>query len=124
MNRDMIFWQFSRQNVEAADFTNFLRDYAPPVLAAAGPGYGLVGGRLDYVAGRSVAALVYRHERHVIDLFVWPEPGAASPIRITSRQGFAVAHWREAAMTYWAVSDLNAGDLRDFCDRLRAEATP
>lgn len=88
-------------------------DFSPPVLDFAAQGYTLAGGRLDYVDHRPVAALAYRHRLHVINLFVWPDDGAAKE-QSTSRQGYQLIHWSQAGMTYWLVSDLNDEDLGQF----------
>lgn len=98
---------------------NHRLDFAPPVDDWAARGFPLVGGRLDYVDGHTVAALVYRHRQHLINLFVWPDRAARpQPPELSSRRGYAVVHWSDGAMTYWAVSDLNGGELRDFCEGL------
>ena len=88
---------------------------SPPVKDLTTAGFPLVGGRLDYVAGKPAAALVYRHRQHVINLFVAPEAArlAAGP-RTAQRQGYTVLHWDEAGLGYWAVSDLAADDLARF----------
>jgi anti-sigma factor RsiW len=77
----------------------------------------LVGGRLDYIQDRSVAALVYRRREHYINLFLWPAPGEpdASP-RALRRRGARLYHWTKEGMTYWAVSDLNDAELRTFVE--------
>jgi anti-sigma factor RsiW len=88
-------------------------DFAPPVFDLTAQGFALVGGRLDYLERRPVAALVYRHRQHLINLFVWPSTGDAQPRRL-ERQGFHVLRWAAGGMSYWAVSDLNADDLAQF----------
>jgi anti-sigma factor RsiW len=83
--------------------------YAPPVRDFKAQGFPLVGGRLEYLEGRPVAALVYRHGQHAINVFVWPGTAAAQgPL---DRQGFHVRAWADAGMQFWAVSDVNAADL-------------
>ena len=101
-------------------------DFAPPVVDLTGDGFPLVGGRLDYAGQRTVAALVYRHRQHIINLFLWPAEGAAmgGALSAESRQGYNVVHWASGGMVYWAVSDLNPADLRAFGDLVqRAAAT-
>ena len=85
-------------------------DYAPPVDLAA-DGFTLAGGRLDYVAHRRVAVLIYRYRKHVIDVYVLP--GATTPFT-TVDQGYALARWPAAGMTWWAVTDAEAPALAAF----------
>jgi anti-sigma factor RsiW len=90
-------------------------DYAPPVRDFAAAGFPLVGGRLDYFAGRPVAALAYRRDRHPIDLYVWPDTGGAEPsVPSGIVNGYQVLAWRDAEMRFVAVSDVNAADLNTF----------
>jgi anti-sigma factor RsiW len=98
-------------------------DYSPPVQDFAAQGFALTGGRLDYLAGRPVAALVYQRRQHVINLFVWPvaEKSEAPEIAET-RQGYNLIHWTQGGMNYWAVSDLNAAELREFAELVRERA--
>ena len=86
-------------------------------------GFTLLGGRLDYVAGRPVAVLVYRHRQHILNLMIWPErDGGATPVAAAERQGHNLLHWRQDGMAYWAISDLNPADLAAFADLLRVAA--
>ena len=93
-------------------------DFAPPVKDLAARQFPLLGGRLDYVNDRPVAALVYGSDKHVIDLYVWPsakEEGSAAPMPQTAtRNGYNTIHWSETGMDFWAVSDLEAAKLNDF----------
>jgi len=92
-------------------------DYSPPVKDLAADGFPLVGGRLDYLNGRPVAALAYRHAQHVIDLYVWPSESRADRTPSQGeRNGYNYVHWADGGMNFWAVSDLNAAELRTFVD--------
>ena len=95
-------------------------DYSPPVTNLATDGYPLVGGRLDYMDERPVAALVYKHQLHAINVFVWPVRGQSSlSIASSNKNGFNAASWQGDGMQYWAVSDLNEADLKKFAELLR-----
>jgi anti-sigma factor RsiW len=88
-------------------------DFSPPVVDTSPAGFVLAGGRLDYLDGRPVAAIVYRRRQHVINLFVWPGQGRAGPTAET-RDGYNMLHWTSGGMEHWAVSDLNAVELGQF----------
>jgi len=95
-------------------------DFSPDVKDLAGDGYPLVGGRLDYIGRRGVAALVYQRGSHPINVFVWPEPDAGGGgDGEWSVRGYNVIRWRRSGMRYWAVSDLNLADLRELAHDLQ-----
>src|SRR6266481_2880627 len=90
-------------------------DFAPPVADLSNKGFPLVGGRLDYLDNRPVAALIYQRRKHFINLFVWPvESNAAKGTETISRQGYQLLHWVNSDFNYWAVSDVSVGDLQAF----------
>jgi anti-sigma factor RsiW len=93
-------------------------DFSPPVTDLTGAGFPLIGGRLDYLDNRPVAALVYRRRQHLISLFVWPDEksGRTAPAQSSPRQGYHILHWRVGDMTYWAISDLDATELKTFAE--------
>ena len=91
-------------------------DFAPPVVDLTNAGFPLIGGRLDYLDNRPVAALIYQRRKHFINLFVWPASDASrrtAPKEI-SHQGYHLVHWVEGDFNYWAVSDVNKEDLQNF----------
>jgi anti-sigma factor RsiW len=92
-------------------------DFAPVVRDLRTDGFPLVGGRLDYLDGKTVVALVYQRNKHPINLFITPAltSESTSPT-ITTRRGYNILSWTNSGMNYWAVSDLNAGELREFAD--------
>jgi anti-sigma factor RsiW len=95
-------------------------DFSPPVPDLSELGWILIGGRLDYLDGRPVAALVYQRRMHNINVFVWPRAGSAdNNIQQEDAQGYQILHWNGADMTYWVVSDLNKNELMDFARALR-----
>ena len=89
-------------------------DFAPVVPDLAPQGFPLAGGRLDYADGREVAALVYRRNAHVINLFVMPGAKHAGLHAPPTRSSYSVVHWKQAGLSYWAVSDMERGDVEAF----------
>ena len=94
-------------------------DFAPVVKDLASQGFPLAGGRLDYLDNRPVAALVYKRRQHTINLFQWPSPASDSGPRTLTLRGYNVVRWTHAHMAYWAVSDVNSGDLGQFVHDLQ-----
>jgi anti-sigma factor RsiW len=92
-------------------------DFAPEVQDLSAQGFSLAGGRLDYINGRTVAALVYRRRQHTINVFTWPG-GADEPPKTEGVQGFHVVHWVKHGMAWWAVSDLAENELRELAGLL------
>ena len=90
-------------------------DFAPPVKDFADEGFPLIGGRLDVLAGRNVAAIVYARRKHIINVFVLPTKEPDTPIHPPGlRQGYQWLHWRHQGMEYCAVSDVSLSDLNEL----------
>ncbi len=105
-------------------------DFAPPVVDLKDHDIPLLGGRLDVLAGRPVAALVYQHGKHTVNVFVRPSATTASKeeaidfadsdrTKLVTNHGFNVASWTNDGFNYSAVSDLNAVELRNFASLLQ-----
>jgi anti-sigma factor RsiW len=95
-------------------------DFAPPVDDFAAQGFPLIGGRLDYLDGQPVAALVYQRRLHPINLFVWtaPEKYSEKSTQLT-RQGYNIFYWTRDGLTYCAISDLAADEMQTFAALLQ-----
>jgi anti-sigma factor RsiW len=94
-------------------------DFSPPVHDFSGRGYPLLGGRLDYLNGRPVAALVYGRRQHLINVFLWPAAGPVSSGAPLERQGYHLLHWTTPEYAYWVASDLGLSELTDFAGLLQ-----
>jgi anti-sigma factor RsiW len=93
-------------------------DVSPPVIDLTALGFTLIGGRLDYIDGRALGAIVYKRRAHVINLFVAQTPNAEhSAARTETVQGFNIRRWSDKGLSYWAVSDINADELAEFSDK-------
>jgi anti-sigma factor RsiW len=88
-------------------------DFSPEVKDLSAEGFPLLGGRLDYVGGRRVGAVVYKRRLHTINVFVWPSTEEAAA-RLVTRNGYHVLSWSRGGIAYWAVSDVSAGDLKQL----------
>ena len=90
-------------------------DVSPPVPNLDSLGFPLLGGRVDVVGDRTVAAVVYGRREHKINVFARPSSRVrgAAPIASTER-GYHIVRWTASGLETWVVSDLNAGELQQF----------
>lgn len=99
--------------------------FTPPVVDLGDKEYALAGGRLDYISDDPSAAIVYRRDKHVINLFCWPsEKGeeTSSSLASVARGNCNVVYWTRNEMTWCVVSDLNSAELKKFAQLLRERA--
>lgn len=97
-------------------------DFSPQVKDLSAQGFDLVGGRLDVLDGRQVAALVYKRHLHMINLFQWPDRGVSSE-SLQNRDGYHVLEWNDAGMRFVAVSSVAESDLQAFARAFRGTSS-
>ena len=95
-------------------------DFSPPVTDFQAKTFKLIGGRVDYLDDRPVAALVYQHGPHLINVFVWPSDGAERGPSLLTRSGYNVDHFSHAGMNYWIVSDMGVDEMEKLAALLRS----
>ena len=95
--------------------------FAPIVPQLQAEGFPLIGGRAEFVAGHTAAALVYGRGPHKINLFIWPAT-ADIDVPKTTYNGYSLVHWRDRGFTYWAVTDAAASELDAFEQAFRGAA--
>lgn len=89
--------------------------FVPLVRDLSAQGYTLEGGRLDYLYKHAVAALVYRHGDHLINVFVWPASRRDEfPGQMLQDEGFHIMLWTRSGTNYCAISDLEQRDFVAF----------
>jgi anti-sigma factor RsiW len=89
-------------------------DFAPNVKDLSAEGFPLLGGRVEYIAGRSAAALVYGRRQHILNLFVWPSGTKEVETGEFERKGYHLVRWSDAQMSYWVASDVSMAELETF----------
>jgi len=97
--------------------------FAPYVPELQSQGFPLVGGRVEFVNGRTAAALVYGRGLHTINLFIWPATASDEGNRSATHGGYALVHWTTRGLSYWAVSDAAPTELDAF-EKAFASSTP
>jgi anti-sigma factor RsiW len=97
-------------------------DFSPPVAELSLPGSVFLGGRVDYVDGRPVAALAYQQGQHVVNAFMWPSEGKDRAAVFAAERGFQVAHWTRSGMNHWIISDLGHEEFTTVVRALEAAA--
>ena len=91
-------------------------DYSPPVPELDSLGFRLIGGRLDYVRDRPTAVIVYGRRQHIINLFLWPSGDSTAATKVETDRGYNSVHGAGGGIAYWAISDLDMAELRQFVD--------
>jgi len=101
-------------------------DFSPVVPRLDSLGFPLLGGRLDYIGTRPVAVVIYGRRKHVINVFSWPADsgGDMQPSAVGTRHGYNIIRWKRGGVESWTASDLNADELRQFVELLRAGTPP
>ena len=94
-------------------------DFSPPVPDLTKDDFILIGGRLEVIHQQPAAAIVYRRRQHVVSLYVSPSPGADTGTALRDLGGYHMLHWMQNNMSYWAVSDVDPTDLRQFAELIR-----
>jgi anti-sigma factor RsiW len=89
-------------------------DYSPQVVDLAPSGYPLIGGRLDVLDHRNVAAIIYQRRKHYINLFIWPSDTESLHGRFYELNGYHALGWTKSGMNYLAVSEIGEKELREF----------
>ena len=99
-------------------------NFAPPIIDLSAQGFVLLGGRMDFVDGRTVPVIVYGRRKHVVNLYVWPNPGHADqPPKPSSLNGYNLIGWQRDGMRLSAISDLAAEELGEFARRFMQSAS-
>jgi anti-sigma factor RsiW len=98
-------------------------DVSPPAVDFAKDGYALIGGRADYVDGHRAAVVVYRHGKHIINVFAWASSDAHLPTTAL-RNGYHLVFWKSGNIAYCAVSDTNLDELATLTRLLQNAGAP
>lgn len=97
--------------------------FAVPVYDFSLQGFELHAARVDLVEGRTIAALVYLHKGHLVDVFIWPTRERDTEQREGSRQGFQWVDWRKGKMEFCVVSDIDPANLKEFYELMESSAS-
>ena len=99
-------------------------NFSPPVYDFSDQGFKLIGGRLDYLGNQEIAAVVFQHRQHYINLFVWPTNQSTSfPDTSFQKEGFNLYGWEANGLTLWAITDADPESLKAFVDLQRQKQT-
>ena len=66
----------------------------------------------------TVAALIYKHRQHVINVFTYPHADSAA-LAVSEQRGYHIVHWAGSGMEYWLISDVNAAELQQLAELLK-----
>jgi anti-sigma factor RsiW len=98
-------------------------DVSPPAVNFASQGYSLVGGRADYIDGHRAAVVVYRHGRHVINVFAWAAGNEQLP-ETAERNGYHLLFWKSGNLAFCAVSDAGLDEMKTLTQLIQKAGAP
>jgi anti-sigma factor RsiW len=96
-------------------------DYSPQVVDLGPSGYPLIGGRLDVLDRRNVAAVIYQRRKHYINLFIWPADSGSLRSTLYTENGYHVLGWTKSGMNYLAVSELGEREFKEFVTMIQEQ---
>ena len=94
-------------------------NFSPPVVVFPTSAYSLLGGRVDMIANRLVATVVYKKEKEVIALFCWPPNKEHLSEGDHFIEAYHVCTWSNAECNYILVSKLSDREMDQFMDLFR-----
>jgi anti-sigma factor RsiW len=94
--------------------------FAPVTPDLSAEGFVLTGGRLDVIAGRPAAAIVYQSKNHIINVWMASAPAGEQKPTASELDGYHVLQWRKDGLEFWVASDLNLPELSKFADLIRS----
>lgn len=89
-------------------------DISPTVPRLDSLGFPLIGGRIDYINGRSVPVIVYTRRQHVINVYSWPSNAVSDKNETAASHGYNLIRAPRNGEELWFVSDLNRSELDSF----------
>ena len=92
---------------------------SPPTADLSAQGFPLVGGRVEVIAGNALPTLVYRRRQHLISVVAMPLANGSTRTQAPNFKtvdGYNMIDWAGGGFRYWAVSDLDPPELRNFVD--------
>jgi len=98
-------------------------DVSPPAVDFAKEGYSLIGGRADYIDGHRAAVVVYRHGKHVINVFAWIADDGHLPAQAL-RNGYHLVFWKSGNIAYCAISDAGLEEMNTLTRLIQKSGAP
>lgn len=98
-------------------------DVSPPAVNFANQGYSLVGGRADYIDGHRAAVVVYRHGKHIINVFAWAAGDEHLPAEAL-RNGYHLLFWKSGNIAFCAVSDAGLEEMKTLTQLIQNAGAP
>ena len=95
-------------------------DFSPPVLDCADTRFPLIGGRVDMLEKRPVAAIVYKHGNHFVNLFIWPVSNHPVDLNVQTDRGYQFCGWNTGGLNYFCISEISRADLVSFAEAIQA----